>query len=144
MITISESARQYICSHLGIDEENVEVVYPGCNPLFRPLETEAARQRLKSKHGIEGSFLFYVGRSDFRKNLGFLITGFAQIREQGYTGSLVLAGETFWTEIPEVQELQRKIQELDLANWVCVRVMSRIMTCPPSTAPVICLSFFAL
>ena len=118
IITISESARQDICSHLGIEEEKVEVVYPGCNPLFRPLEPEAARQRLRSKHGIEGSFLFYVGGSDYRKNLDFLITGFAQIREQGYAGSLVLAGETFRTEIPEVQELKRKIRELDLANWV--------------------------
>ena len=118
IITISESARQDICSHLGIGEEKVEVVYPGCNALFRPVEPDTARERLKSKHEIEGSFLFYVGGSDFRKNLDFLITGFAQVREQGYAGSLVLAGETFRTEIPEVQELTRKIQELDLENWV--------------------------
>ncbi len=116
MITISDSARHDICSHLGIGEEKVEVVYPGCNPSFRPVEADTARERIKRKHGIEGSFLFYVGGSDFRKNLGFLVTGFAQIREQGYSGSLVLAGETFRTEIPEVQELTRKIGELDLAR----------------------------
>ena len=43
-------------------------------------------ERLQSKHGIEGPFLFYVGGSDFRKNLEFLIQGFAQIRDQGYEG----------------------------------------------------------
>ena len=118
IITISESARQDICSHLGIGEEKVEVVYPGCNPLFRPVGPDMARERLKSKHGIEDSFLFYVGGSDFRKNLDFLIRGFAQIRVRGYAGSLVLAGETFRTEIPEVQKLTRKIRELDLENWV--------------------------
>ena len=118
IVTISQSARQDICSHLGIGEEKVEVVYPGCNPLFRPLEPTAARHKLKNKYGIESPFLFYVGGSDFRKNLDFLITGFAQIREQGYAGSLVLAGETFRTRIPEIQILSRKIRQFDLEKWV--------------------------
>ena len=118
MITISESARQDICSHLGIGEEKIDVVYPGCNPSFRPLEPTAARERLQSKHGIEGPFLFYVGGSDFRKNLEFLIQGFAQIRDQGYEGSLVLAGETFRMKIPEIQALSRKIREFDLEKRV--------------------------
>ena len=118
IVTISQSARQDICSHLGIGEKKVEVVYPGCNPSFRPLEPSRARERLKSKHGIEGPFLFYVGGSDFRKNLEFLIKGFAQIRDQGYKGSLVLAGETFRMKIPEIQSLSRKIREFDLEKWV--------------------------
>ena len=118
IVTISESARQDICSHLGIGEEKIDVVYPGCNPSFRPLEPSTSRERLKSKYGIEGPFLFYVGGSDFRKNLEFLIKGFAQIRDQGYEGSLVLAGETFRTKIPEIQSLSRKIRQFDLEKWV--------------------------
>ena len=59
-----------------------------------------------------------MGGSDFRKNLEFLIKGFAQIRDQGYKGSLVLAGETFRMKIPEIQSLSCKIRQFDLEKWV--------------------------
>ncbi len=118
ILTISESARRDISSHLGIEEGKIDVVYPGCNPSFRPLEPAAAREEVRSRHGIGGRFLFYVGGSDFRKNLEFLIDAFAQVRERGYEGSLVLAGETFRSKIPEILQLQGQIGRLGLEKEV--------------------------
>ncbi len=118
IITISTSARDDICSHLGVEEEKIEVIYPGCNPLFRPVGRDAARRVVESKSGLQGPFLFYVGGSDFRKNLDLLVRGYAGLREKGYRGSLVLAGETFLMKIPEIRGLRHRIRNLNLEEWV--------------------------
>ena len=100
-MTISRSARQDICSHLDVDEDRIRIVYPGCSPWFRPWDPESARERV-SRYGVDTRFLFDVGGTDFRKNLATLVAGFARIREGGYRGALVLAGETFQSPLPEI------------------------------------------
>lgn len=118
IVTISSFSAHDIVNRLGIDRELVHVIYPGSNPILGAVEPSQARRLVAERYGLRHPFLFYVGGTDFRKNLTRLIDFFARICEQGFAGDLVLAGETFQFSIPEVLRLQRQICQNDLEDRI--------------------------
>ncbi len=118
VITDSVHSKKDICERLQFPEHLVSVVYPGYHAEFGPRDQEAAATRLARSYGLNSPFLFYVGGSDFRKNLAVLIEAFSQIRRLGYGGQLVFAGETFTWDIPEVREIRRRVAEAGLEDRV--------------------------
>lgn len=118
ILTDSDHSKQDICERLGLREEKVSVVYPGYHAAFGPREPVAAARRLSDRYGLNGPFLFYVGGSDFRKNLGFLVESFGHIRKLGYAGQLVMAGETFGWDIGEVREIKRRADAAGIRDHV--------------------------
>jgi glycosyltransferase involved in cell wall biosynthesis len=118
IITDSEHSKQDICERLQVKSEKVDVVYLGVSEQLRPLEPTVAREKLKKLWNLEGPYLLYVGGSDYRKNLGALIGAFSRLRERGYTGKLVLVGETFLMDIPEARKIREEIQRVGLATEV--------------------------
>ncbi len=118
VVTDSAYSKSDICEYLRVDPDKVAVVYPGCDSRFAPGEPEAARRRIAEAFGISQPFLFYVGGTDFRKNLTCLVDGFAGIRNSGYRGLLVMAGETFHWDIDEVRKLRRRVAERGIEQFV--------------------------
>ncbi|GAB4108954.1 MAG: glycosyltransferase family 1 protein [Acidobacteriota bacterium] len=105
ILTVSEHSKQDICGRLGVPAERVTVIPEGCErgPVSCP--PKVARARLQHQLGISGPFLFYVGGTDYRKNLFALLEGFRRICASGYPGFLVLAGETTDPRFPEARRL---------------------------------------
>jgi glycosyltransferase involved in cell wall biosynthesis len=118
VLTSSRHSKIDICERLGVPEEKVAVVYPGCNPVFVPRDPTLARDQIRKTHGIQRNFLLYVGGSDFRKNLINLLAAFRDIRRRGYSGDLVLAGETFLWDIAEVRDIRKEVERLGLQSSV--------------------------
>ena len=118
ILTISESAKIDISSYLGIEKKRISVIYPGYNPSFSPIDRDKAKAKLGDKYGLHSPFLFYVGGSDRRKNLKVLVKAYSEVRKKGYEGSLVLAGETFLMDIPEIRSLRRTIDNLNLQESI--------------------------
>ena len=118
IITDSIHSKRDICERMGIASERVAVVPLGSSEELVPVEKEPAWQCLQRKFHLDAPYLFYVGGSDFRKNLNFLVEAFAQIRDGGYEGKLVLGGETFLWDIPEVADLKELISRLKLDDSV--------------------------
>ena len=118
ILTISESAKIDISSYLGIEKKRISVIYPGYNPSFSPMDRDKAKAKLGDKYGLHSPFLFYVGGSDRRKNLKVLVKAYSEVRKKGYEGSLVLAGETFLMDIPEIRSLRRTIDNLNLQESI--------------------------
>lgn len=116
VIADSEHTRRDICRNLGVDERRVEVVYLGRSESLEPLPPEQAKRELEETGLLSGPFLFYVGGSDYRKNVSLLISFYAQVRSRGYEGRLVLGGETFLWDIPEITRLKRQAEELGIAE----------------------------
>lgn len=114
VITISEHARSDITRLLGISSEKVSVIQLGCTKQLYPVDILGARTALMKAYGVEGRFLLYVGGTDFRKNLPVLLEGFSILRDQGYPGKLVLVGETFGWDIPEVERLNQFADKLGI------------------------------
>lgn len=119
VITVSERSKRDICRMMGLPAGRVRVVYQNCDESLRPVERDLGRQEVEKRHGIASPFLFYLGGSDFRKNVPLLVRAFAEIRRQGYDGQLVLAGETFGWSIPEVRQVQDEVARLNLEKAVC-------------------------
>lgn len=109
LLTSSEYSKNDIADRFGVSKDRIEVTYLGCSDRIFPMEERFSREKLRSLYELEGPFLFYVGGSDFRKNLPFLVRVFSRAREEGYAGKLVLAGETFCWDVPEIRNLKRLI-----------------------------------
>ncbi len=118
ILTDSIHSKKDICERLDVPEEKVSVIYPGYHAAFGPREPAASACRLAERYRVNGPFLFYVGGSDFRKNLGFLVEAFGQLRRLGYPGLLVMAGETFEWDIAEVREIKRRVAAAGLDDHV--------------------------
>ncbi len=118
IITVSLSSRNDVVENWRIDPARVDVVYPGVSLSSSTLDPDQAREELARRRGISDRFVFYLGGTDFRKNLPRLLTAFARLRSRGYPGRLVLAGETFLQSLPEVQRLRARIEELQVGEFV--------------------------
>lgn len=72
IVAISKQTRNDIVQFFGIDPAKIEVVYQGCNNIFRePVTTEALRE-LES-YGLPAEYILDVGAIEPRKNLENLI-----------------------------------------------------------------------
>lgn len=114
IVTVSECSKRDICRMLEVDPDRVLVIHQGCAEVMKPRDPSRARERLEERLTLAGPFALYVGGSDFRKNLPFLLRAFSKIRKRGYGGKLVLAGETFRSRIPEVRTLRALAGSLGL------------------------------
>ena len=118
LITDSVHSQQDLCRELNLPEDRVKVIHAASHERFKPQPQERSAERIKRKYRISGQFLFYVGGTDFRKNLPRLVEAFALLRDRGFAGRLVLAGESFRWNIPETREIRTLIGHLGLSEWV--------------------------
>jgi glycosyltransferase involved in cell wall biosynthesis len=127
IVTISERSKNDIVELTGYPEERIYVAYPG-GPKIEPSpgasSFEAAPHRACASRRQplpEGGapYFLYVGGTDFRKNVRFLIRGFARFTERERDVRLTLVGETFTkSSLPEVAEVLGEISRLGIANRV--------------------------
>jgi glycosyltransferase involved in cell wall biosynthesis len=90
VITVSEHARGDLVNHLGLPASKVRVTLEAADPaMVRPAH-EADRARVAAKYGLARPYVFYVGGWEQRKNVPFLLRGFAAAGLDGV--DLVLAG----------------------------------------------------
>jgi hypothetical protein len=92
VIAPSAHAMREIVQALGVDENRTHVIYEAADPNFRGEVGEADRRRVLGGLGLlGGSYFFYVGGWEDRKNLPFLVDAYARMARPGGP-RLVLAG----------------------------------------------------
>lgn len=69
VVAVSEFTKQEIIRYYGIKPEKIEVVYQGCNELFRQPADKALKQEAKTRYNLPDDFILYVGSIEERKNL---------------------------------------------------------------------------
>jgi len=79
IITVSHAARQSLGDHLGVPLERVTVTLEAADPIYQPMEAVAARDQVRTRHGLEGEFLLAIGSADPRKNITTLLQAYAQL-----------------------------------------------------------------
>lgn len=102
VVTVSEFSRREILRHLRVDPGRVEVVANAVEPHFTPRpagECEALRSRL----GLPGDFVLYMGTTKPWKNLSGLLAAFGEVVRVRPGCRLVLAGRRsrFQDEVEE-------------------------------------------
>ncbi|AVO48662.1 glycosyltransferase family 1 protein [Melaminivora suipulveris] len=115
VITVSESARRDLVTHLGYPPERVTATLLGVNPQFRPrekAELEPVLQRLELK---PHSYSLYVGTVEPRKNLDRLLDAYAALPEQlRRHHPLVMAGSPGWNS----EHTHARMQQAASAGWL--------------------------
>lgn len=111
IITISEASKQDICHHFGIAPEKITVIYPGVDPIFRPLP-EAQKQAFRQNKQLPGRFILHVGTLQPRKNILVLLHALAQLNQPEI--HLVIVGGKGWF----YEQIFQTVQQLGLLTQV--------------------------
>lgn len=115
IIAVSENTKNDFVEFYGVDPGRIEVVYHGKDEMYRPIEDEGMIDSVKSKYGIEGPYILYLGTIEPRKNLERLVEAFNELKKVSrIPHSLVLAGKKGWF----YEGLIRKIREFGLEGDV--------------------------
>lgn len=115
----SQNTRDDLIELLGVEPDNIEVVYPGVEARFRPVEDQDLLARIRARYGLDARFILSVGTLEPRKNVARLIEAYALLRDQGPRTKdqglrLVIAGGKGWL----YEGIFDKVEELGLGDEV--------------------------
>ena len=117
IITVSQHSKNDIAELIGYPEDRIYVAHEG-PPAQADGETSPSEKASESPY----PYFLYVGGTDFRKNVSFLIRAFARFAAREKDSRLMLVGETFMmSSLPEVAELLREIHRLGIARRVVIK-----------------------
>lgn len=89
----SNATKRDLIQRYGARPDRITVAYPGLDPHVQRVEDRAEIARVKTKYGIEGDYVLYLGTLQPRKNLARLIEAW---HRAGARMALVLAGKRGW------------------------------------------------
>jgi glycosyltransferase involved in cell wall biosynthesis len=111
IVAVSEQSKRDLIEFFGIAEQQIEVIYQGCNPLFRSIVSRAEKTHCAQKYDLPGEYILTVGALETRKNLMNLL----QAHALGKTGiPLVIVGR----ETRYAAQLKEEAQRLKIADQV--------------------------
>jgi glycosyltransferase involved in cell wall biosynthesis len=94
--TVSEFSKQDIMEQYGVAASKIDVVYNGCNTLFKP-QSEETNQDTRAFYTEGKPFFVFVGALLPRKNLRNLFFAFEQFKQKTNSNTkLVIVGEKKW------------------------------------------------
>jgi glycosyltransferase involved in cell wall biosynthesis len=93
VVTISASSRDDVVRYFGVSPDKVDVVPPGIDEQFRPLDSSAVTA-FRQEQGLPERFVLHVGTLQPRKNLPILMEAMARLGRPELT--LVLVGGKGW------------------------------------------------
>ncbi|MFT5874314.1 MAG: glycosyltransferase involved in cell wall biosynthesis [Clostridium sp.] len=97
IITISESSRKDIIKHLHIDENKIQVIYPGVDEAYKMVLNGDEITTVKKRYNIDGKYLLYLGTLEPRKNIETIIKAYNLFDKSNNENiELVLAGKKGW------------------------------------------------
>jgi len=92
IITVSEFSKQDIIQYYGIEPDNIEVIYNGVDPFFKPL-SEEEKEKMRAEYTEGKPFFIHIGSLLPRKNIPRLLKAFDAFRNRSDTDhKLVIAG----------------------------------------------------
>ncbi len=73
IICISEQTKRDAITYFGADENKIEVVYQGCNNIFRHAVSDEQKNLVRKKYNLPATFLLNVGAIEERKNTKLIV-----------------------------------------------------------------------
>jgi glycosyltransferase involved in cell wall biosynthesis len=110
----SQSTKDDLVELLGVDASRIEVVYPGVEERFRPIEDQAHLQGVRERYSLPPRFILGLGTLQPRKNFIHLIEAFADLRFAICDLHLVIAGGKGWL----YEEIFATVEQLGLEEKV--------------------------
>ncbi len=110
----SQCTKRDLVELWGVEEERVEVLYPGVEERYRPLERESL-EGARERYGLDSPFILTVGTLEPRKNHVRLLRAYRSLRSQGFPHRLVVAGAKGWLYEAIFEEMERLHLEEEVA-----------------------------
>ena len=111
IIAISEQSKQDAIEFFKADPAKVEVVYQGCNNIFKQKASAEEKEQTKAKYNLPSDYLLFVGAIEPRKNIATILKA---IQQEKIDIPLVVVGrKTEYTD-----ELKNLAAELKLSAQV--------------------------
>ena len=112
VIADSQATKDDLIRRYRTPGDKIVVAYPGIDPGLRRVEDARHIQAVKSRYGIDGDYLLYLGTLQPRKNLARLIEAYS--RSQAREGRLVIAGKKGWL----YDDLFKQVEQSGLTDRV--------------------------
>lgn len=94
IITVSEFSKEDIAKAFNFPKEKIFVTHLAAEEIYRPLDKKECSDLIKSRYGIDGDYILYVGGFSPRKNILGLIEAFSKlITKYKKDIKLVIAGK---------------------------------------------------
>jgi glycosyltransferase involved in cell wall biosynthesis len=110
----SQSTKDDLVELLGVDARRIEVVYPGVEKRFRPIEDQALLEKVRKRYNLPPRFILGLGTLQPRKNFTGLIRAFADLRFAISNLHLVIVGGKGWL----YEEIFATVEHLGLGKKV--------------------------
>jgi glycosyltransferase involved in cell wall biosynthesis len=107
----SKSTKHDLGQLLHVPQERIQVLYPGVEPRFRPIQVEEALERVRTRYKLPEHFILGLSTLQPRKNFDGLVRAFSRLLADSGDGfkslHLVIAGGTGWMSEGAVDLVQR-------------------------------------
>jgi glycosyltransferase involved in cell wall biosynthesis len=111
LATVSEYSKNDIINTYKINPDKIDVIYPGINDFFQPIDSHTLKQEIKNKYAQGSDYFIFIGTLHPRKNIMRLMQAFNLFKSETKSNlKLVLAGK----EMYRTSELH--YLKTDLAN----------------------------
>ena len=110
----SQNTKNDLVELLGVEFEKIEVVYPGVEDRFRPIEDQPLLEEVRTRYSLPPRFVLGLGTLQPRKNFTGLIEAFADLRFAICDLRLVIAGGKGWL----YEEIFATVERLGLEEKV--------------------------
>jgi glycosyltransferase involved in cell wall biosynthesis len=102
IVTISNSSKEEIEKHYGLERGSVRVIYPGYNKdIFNP----TYNKNVLDKYGVDKKYALFIGTLSLKKNIVRIVEAFhmADVKDM----ELLLVGQTYALGGEDVEKLNR-------------------------------------
>lgn len=114
LVAISQSTKDDLVRLYGVNEEKIELIYPGVDPVFKP-QSKKEISKIRKKYALRESYFLFVGSLKPGKNIPRIIEAFAKFLDKTEgVHQLVLAGSDFWLD----QQIAATIKKLKLGREI--------------------------
>ncbi len=115
LATVSEYSKRDIVNTYKINADKIDVIHPGINNFFKPIESETVKQKIKEKFTQSCDYFIFIGTLSPRKNIIRLMQAFDLFKtETNSSMKLILAGG----EMYKGEELHQLKSQLKKGNEI--------------------------
>lgn len=120
VIAVSEATKHDLIKLYDVSESQISVVHNGYDADIFNVSPKIAPKLLSNYHLAPNSYILFLGTIQPRKNAIKLVQAFHLLKEQGYAGKLVIAGNVGWLadETLEVIKNSPEVKDIVLTGYV--------------------------